>query len=93
MTGRAEWGLLRVGGRIVGVHSLSEAQPIKQAGFDDDDQSFAHSERYRDWVFTHPPNLLQTSPEALRASAPDTPLPSGEAPSAPPPRGILRSTP
>lgn len=68
MTGRAEWGLLRVGGRIVGVHSLSEAEPIKQAGFDDDDQLFAQSKRYRDWVFTHPPTLLQTSPEALRAA-------------------------
>lgn len=68
MTGRAEWGLVRVGGRIVGVHSLSDAKPIKQASFDDDDQSFAQAKRYRDWVFTHPPTLLLNSPEAQRAA-------------------------
>ena len=107
MTGRAEWGLLRVGGRIVGVHSLSEAEPIKQAGFDDDDQLFAQSKRYRDWVFTHPPTLLQTSPEAQRAAqgqgqatslTPPTPAATGltgtpSAPASSPLRGILGNTP
>lgn len=95
MTGRAEWGLLRVGGRIVGVHSLSEAEPIKQAGFDDDDQLFAQSKRYRDWVFTHPPTLLQTSPEAQRAAqgqgqgqGQDSPFLSGGAASAPASPGL-----
>ena len=33
ITGQAEWGVLRMGERIAGVYSLSEAQPIKQAGF------------------------------------------------------------
>ena len=34
MTGRAEWGLVRVAGRIVGVHSVSERMPIKQHRFE-----------------------------------------------------------
>lgn len=105
MTGRAEWGLVRVGGRIVGVHSLSEAKPIKQAIFDDDDQSFAQAKRYRDWAFTHPPTLLLTSPEAQRAAqgmgpvqgssaaAAVAPVPTGLSPlSAPPPAHVTRGT-
>ena len=62
MTGKAEWGLVRVGGRVVGVHSLSERRPVKQAGFEDQDMAFAGQARYRDWVFTHPANLMATLP-------------------------------
>lgn len=62
MTGKAEWGLVRVGGRIVGIHSLSERLPIKQAGFEDQDMAFAGKERYRDWVFTYPANLMASLP-------------------------------
>ena len=40
LTGKAEWGLARAGGRIVGVHSLSDRQPHKEDGFDADDQRF-----------------------------------------------------
>ncbi|MCH8179504.1 MAG: type II secretion system protein [Proteobacteria bacterium] len=62
MTGKAEWGLVRVGGRIVGIHSLSQRQPIKQAGFEDQDMAFAGKERYRDWVFTYPAHLMASLP-------------------------------
>lgn len=62
MTSKAEWGLVRVGGRIVGVHSLSERRPVKQAGFEDQDAAFTGQARYRDWVFTHPANLMATLP-------------------------------
>ena len=34
MTGKTDWGTVRVAGRIVGVHSLSEKRPIKQDGFE-----------------------------------------------------------
>jgi len=57
LTGQREWGLVRVGGRIVGVHSLSERRPIKQAGFEPDDAQFAGRQSYREWVFTYPANL------------------------------------
>lgn len=51
MTRKAEWGLVQVSGRIVGVHSLSSAVPIKQAGFDDENRSFTGAQSYAEWVF------------------------------------------
>ena len=58
MTGKAEWGLVKVGGRIVGIYSLSDKTPIKQDGFDIDDTSFKDKEKYSDWKFTYPPALM-----------------------------------
>ncbi len=55
MTGKSEWGLVRIAGRIVGVHSLSEQAPLKQANFDLADAAFEGSTRYSDWVFRHTP--------------------------------------
>ena len=51
MTGRSEWGLVRVGGRIVGVHSLSDAIPVKQANFDVDFLEFESAQSLRERVF------------------------------------------
>lgn len=51
ITGSEEWGLIRVGERIAGVFSRSEAAPIKQAGFPDIYKVFADQKRYQDWVF------------------------------------------
>jgi type II secretory pathway pseudopilin PulG len=53
ITGKAEWGLLKVGDRILGVYSLSEAQPIKQAGFKPADEVFKDATSYKDWVFAY----------------------------------------
>lgn len=58
MIGKAEWGIVRVGGRIVGVHSLSQQPTIKRKNFDLDDVAFESAERYEEWVFTYPPQLL-----------------------------------
>ncbi len=51
MTGKAVWGELRVGDFIAGVFSLSEAHPIKQAGFSMADAGFAEKASYKDWIF------------------------------------------
>lgn len=51
MTGKAEWGLVKVSGRIVGIHSLSTAVPIKQAGFEGEEQAFTGAQSYTEWVF------------------------------------------
>lgn len=61
MTGRAEWGLVKVAGRIVGVHSLSERQPIKQANFEADDFGFAGRSKYSEWVFTYPADFNEAT--------------------------------
>lgn len=82
MTGKAEWGLVRVNGRIVGIHSLSDETPIKQAGFDDDDVAFAQAGSYREWVFTYPPGLLSTRLADTRAEATEPRLPLAAAASA-----------
>lgn len=47
----AQWGEIRIGGRIVGIHSLSEAVPLKQEGFDDDLSQLAHARSLKEWVF------------------------------------------
>ena len=51
MTGRPEWGLVRAGDRIVGVHSLSDRTPIKQGGFEPDELGFARRAKLSEWVF------------------------------------------
>lgn len=83
MTGRADWGLIRAGGRIVGVHSLSLVGPMRQDGFDDDDARFKGAARYRDWVFLHPASrsLLPDGGPAAAASAP-APAAAGSGPQA-----------
>ncbi len=54
VTGKAEWGLVRVAGRVVGVHSLSDAEPLKIANFEFVDAAFAGRRRYSEWVFAYP---------------------------------------
>lgn len=72
MTGKAEWGLVRLNGRIVGLHSLSERTPIKQAGFDAEDAAFQGRQQYSAWVFTYPSNLLLVATGATDDTVPPT---------------------
>lgn len=58
MTGKAEWGLVIIGGRIVGVHSLSEQEPIKVDNFEPADAAFRGKKKYYEWVFTYPADLM-----------------------------------
>jgi type II secretory pathway pseudopilin PulG len=54
MTGSAEWGLI-VGpnGEILGVHSLSDDEPVKKSSFGLADRLFEGKMKYSDWVFMH----------------------------------------
>lgn len=52
ITGHAEWGQLRSGERILGIYSLSEAKPVKQAGFSVADESFTGRAHYKEWIFS-----------------------------------------
>ncbi len=87
ITGSAEWGELRVGDRIVGVFSLSEAAPLKKVGFPLRDTGFADAVAYKDWVFAFVPrrgNALTAVPAAASAPASAAPrarpgLPRGKA--------------
>lgn len=51
MTGGTDWGVVRVDGRIVAVHSLSERVPIRQEGFEPEDATLAGRQRISQWVF------------------------------------------
>ena len=51
VTGLSEWGLVKAGGGIRGVHSLSADKPFKTSGFGREDIAFEGAERYSDWVF------------------------------------------
>lgn len=56
MTGRPEWGLVDAhGGGIAGVHSLSEARPLKTGNFAPRDAKLQGAERYSDWKFVFEP--------------------------------------
>jgi type II secretory pathway pseudopilin PulG len=55
MTGKAEWGLIRVNGRIVGVHSLASGPPIRVAGFEATEAEFSRATSYQGWVFVYRP--------------------------------------
>jgi type II secretory pathway pseudopilin PulG len=69
ITGKAEWGQLKVGERILGVYSLSEAPPIKKAGFPLAYAAFADAEAYKDWVFAYLPRRGALAPGAAASSA------------------------
>ncbi len=49
MTGSTEWGLVKLGDRVAGIHSLSKDKPIKSAGLDR--PGFAEAQSYEDWKF------------------------------------------
>lgn len=74
MTGRAEWGLVRMAnGQIIGIHSLSDGQPIKQAGFRRRDEGLMGRAKYSEWQF-----LASGGPASLPpASAPRWKAPGG----------------
>lgn len=51
VTGQAQWGEVRVGGRLVGLHSLSDAAAIKRDHFDPDMQHLTGKDHLKEWVF------------------------------------------
>lgn len=54
ITGSTEWGLIRApDGGVMGVHSLSDALPLKTGGFIGENSSFSGAFRYSDWAFVH----------------------------------------
>ncbi len=70
MTGKAEWGLMQAPeGGIMGVYSLSNGAPIKQAGFQDKDRTSQGATTYYEWRFFYEaPAAPGTQPPAAAAS-------------------------
>ena len=61
VTGKPEWALVMApGGGIRGVRSLSNAEPLKVAGFAERDAAFSGAKRYSEWVFVADGGAMQT---------------------------------
>ena len=61
MSWKADWGFeVAPDGGVMGVHSLSDAAPLKTANFDYANQAFDGATKYSDWIFDYsPPVLIQ----------------------------------
>ncbi|WP_248920149.1 type II secretion system protein [Pseudomonas entomophila] len=71
LTGSDDWGLLRaVDGRITGVHSRSDAQPLKRSGFDAQWSGFEGLEHYSDWQFVAEQAFAEGAGGARRHNGP-----------------------
>lgn len=68
VTGKA-FGLVKApDGGIVGVHSASEAAPLKIAGFGKRDATFEGAAKYSDWKFVHTAPVAAAKPPAAKAT-------------------------
>jgi len=101
ISGKAEWGITYLGDKVgvIGVYSLSQAQPLKLANFDERFQNFENKTHYADWKFVakdqgglerindataKPPTALPATPPApVPPAAPAAPTPA-PAPEVPP---------
>jgi len=54
--GKPEWGLVKYGDHIIGVHSVSGDKPLKTAGFKQEDEAFKGSGAYFEWRFVYEPS-------------------------------------
>lgn len=59
ITNKADWGIeVAPDGGMMGVHSLSDAAPLKTANFDYANQAFEGATKYSDWIFDYTPPVL-----------------------------------
>ena len=77
ITGKEEWGLVKsADGGFAGVYSLSEAAPLKTAGFAVRDSSFEGKTKYTDWQFVYSPAAAPgAKPAATPGAKPAAPSP------------------
>ena len=68
ITGSSDWGLVRsTGDVIIGVYSLSDERPLKQAEFRLADQDLKEKKKYSEWVFL--PQSAQGGPKPATANS------------------------
>jgi hypothetical protein len=66
MTGKADWELVTLQGRIIGVNSRSNLTPYKQRGYNAANAQFADAKSYKDWIFNS--NIADQSKEENQKS-------------------------
>lgn len=75
ITGSAEWGIVKApDGGVMGVHSLSDKEPLKRSGFRVRDAGFENAKTYADWRFIYAP---QTAPATKPGAKPVPESPGG----------------
>ncbi len=63
INGSTQWGVVKgPAGEILGVHSLSMAEPAKKSNFSSMDKSFENGTKYADWVFMYAPGQYPARP-------------------------------
>ncbi len=72
MTGKQDWALVPAkGGGFIGIHSRSDAAPIRKTGFDTEFLALTNKKKYSEWVFGMPAseamNIQLTPPSALES--------------------------
>lgn len=66
ITGKPEWGVVRLGDQIIGVHSLSDREPLKMGNFDPEEERFTGAKTYSEWVFlAEPPDAAHVKGPAV----------------------------
>lgn len=71
MTRDTDWELIPApGSGFMGVHSVSTKEPIKQAGFDDEDFGFDGADSYTKWTFIFDPNASLQRTQAAGGGLP-----------------------
>jgi type II secretory pathway pseudopilin PulG len=83
MTGKAEWGLVRYQGFLIGVHSLSEGTPVKSALFDPSDILLTGAAHYTEWRFVYTPEGFESAPRAVAAGLTQNPASPAATPPSP----------
>ncbi|MDM5179428.1 type II secretion system protein [Massilia sp. DJPM01] len=89
ITGKAEWGIMYLTDKqgVLGVYSLSNAQPLKVGNFDARFLNMENKTRFSDWKFTL---SSQTMPPQEAPASPAPTQPPLFAPAAPAPDGAMK---
>jgi type II secretory pathway pseudopilin PulG len=66
LTGKEDWGLVRQGDRIIGIHSQATRAPLTRRGFPADFADFDKAARLSDWRFVLSP-AAPTPPKEPRS--------------------------
>lgn len=66
MTGKPDWILVKIGDKIVGVHSASTGKVLKKANFLPEDVGLEGKDSYNEWVFSYPSNLQMLFENGVR---------------------------
>ena len=68
VSGSTDWGLAKgPSGEILGVHSLSEDEPMKKSNFSLVNKGFEGKTKYADWVFMQPPGMQSPGQYSARS--------------------------